>query len=132
MMTVPDTLKHYVGLPLFWVMLIWAVSVPGYATEGEHHLPEAISQSAPVTIFSASGNYSLTDEGDAPKQDIGLFPDASVSLARLKVQQPYVPILASPLSWNIAVLVNVNRLKVAISNYSLSQQLTISNLPNAP
>jgi len=131
-MTVPDTLKHYVGLPLFWVMLLCAVSLPGYGTAGYSCLPKVISESLPVTIFSASGNYSLTDEGDAPKQDIGLFPDASVSLARLKVQQPYVPVLASPLSWHIAVVANVDHLKVKNANYSLSQLLTISNLPNAP
>ncbi len=120
---------HYFRYPLMWVMLLWALTLPGHEVIVYDYLIKSISKKAFVV---PSENAEAFSRSKKLAQDGQVYLDAAASAAAGKHLEPAKSILSFLVYAAIPFHETIKYKRVVDRPPHLLKRFLVSVLPNAP
>lgn len=130
MLYLKKRIGFYLKYPLMWVMLLWAVTLPGHEVVVYNFLLNLLAGKAEISLVHVQEQISRSGERS---QHAYVFIDAAPASFVGKLQLSAVPLLPGDFALSFyQYKARVSSLTTAFCTRVVQQNLLVSILPNAP
>ncbi|EJF10892.1 MULTISPECIES: hypothetical protein [Pontibacter] len=122
-------IKHYLTYPLMWVMLLWAVTLPGHELAVYSYLVKGSAAEVAQSLRSAT---SEQDDFSVKQQTVQVFLDANTASVIVLSPQQFIKCVFQALTFATAIDDRPSYSPHAAGAELITQLFPITIQPNAP